>query len=336
VTEGGDHRTPSASSARRSLLLFVVASLAFGTGFVGIKTGLSDIPPLLFAALRYDVGALLLFGYVAARTGDWMPRTRGDVAAVAVAGCFLSGFNAALLFVGQQYVTTGTAAVVFSIVPVLAPLFAVVLLPGTRFDPVGMVGILVGLLGVGIIVGLAAVSAADGRTLLGIVLVAGAAALVAFGSVLLRRIERSISGLGMTAWALAVAALLVHVLSLSAGERPADVVVSTRAVAAVLWVGVPATAVAFPAYYGLIDSAGPVRANLISYTVPLVATVSGGVVLGEAVPLRTALGFAIIVAGFLLVGRRSLAGELRRRRREREAADADREREHPCRNAPRG
>jgi drug/metabolite transporter (DMT)-like permease len=335
ATGGSEVASGRASrGSRRSLWLFVLASLAFGTGFVGIKTGLSDIPPLLFAALRYDVGAAVLLAYVAARGGQWVPRTRDDVAAVAVAGTFLSGLNAALLFLGQQYVTTGTAAVVFSIVPVLGALFAVLLLPGTRVDPVGLVGILLGLFGVTLIVGLSSLSADDGRTVLGVVLVGVSAATVAFGSVLLRRIRRRLPALSMTAWAMAAAAVLVHGLSLAAGERPADAVVSARAVAAVLWVGIPATAVAFPAYYGLIDRAGPMRANLISYTVPVVATVTGAVVLGEAVPPRTAVGFAVIVAGFVLTERRNLAVEVGRLRGPPDPPEAPED--HPCENAPRG
>jgi drug/metabolite transporter (DMT)-like permease len=316
------------------LLLFVLASLGFGSGFIGIKAGLADIPPLLFAALRYDVGAVLLLAYVAWRGGYWRPRSRGDWLAVAVAGVFLSGLNAALLFLGQQHVTTGTAAVMFSIVPVLAPLFALALLPDARFDPVGAVGILLGLSGVVVIAGLSSLPASGDTATLGVALVGSAAVLVAFGSVLLRRVERELPGLALTAWALVLAALLVHGLSLLSGESPADVTPSVVALAAVLWVALPATAVAFPAYYGLIERAGPVRANLISYSVPLVATAAGALVLGEVVPPRTALGFGLIVAGFALVERDSLRLELRRLRGR--PAPPAREEEHVCEPAPRG
>lgn len=308
---GGD-----AGASRRTLLLFAIASLAFGTAFVGIKSGLADVPPLLFAGLRYDIGAAVLLAYVALRREYWRPRTRGDLAAIAVAGVFLSGLNAALLFVGQQYVTSGTAAVLFSVVPVLVPLFALVLLPDSRVDAVGIVGVLVGLAGVTVIVGLSSLSV-GGQATLGVLLVGAAATLAAFGSVLLRRIERSIAALSMTAWALVVAAAVVHSTSLLAGESLADVRWTTNAVASVLWVALPATAVAFPAFYGLIDRAGPLRANLISYTVPLVATVAGAVVLGEAIPPRTAVGFLLIVAGFALVERTSLRAEFRRLQRRR-------------------
>ena len=322
------------TSGRRTLLLFVVASLTFGTAFVGIKAGLADVPPLLFAALRYDIGAVVLLSYVYWRGGYWRPRTRNDLVAVVVAGLFLSGLNAALLFSGQQFLTTGTAAVIFSLVPVLAPLFALALLPEERFDPTGMVGILLGVTGVAVIVGPSSLSAAGESTLLGVLLVGGAAVAAAFGSVLLRRTDRSIPGLGMTAWALLLAAVLVHGLSLLGGESPRDVTPTVRALAAVLWVGLPATAVAFPAYYGLIDRAGPVRANLISYTVPLVATGVGAVVLGEAIAARTVVGFAVVVVGFALVERRNLRDELRRQRGL--PVPPGQSDEHVCESAPRG
>ncbi|WP_101296947.1 DMT family transporter [Halegenticoccus soli] len=329
-----NERESGPESGRRTLLLFVVASVTFGTAFVGIKAGLGDLPPLLFAALRYDIGAAVLLAYVYSRGGYWRPHTRNDLLAVVIAGFFLSGLNAALLFSGQRYLTTGTAAVIFSLVPVLAPLFALALLPEERVDFVGMVGILLGLVGVAVIVGVDSLSATGGRTALGVALVGGAAVAAALGSVLLRRTDRSIPGLGMTAWALVLAAGVVHILSLLVGESPGDVTPTLRALVAVLWVGLPATALAFPAYYGLIDRAGPVRANLISYSVPLVATGVGAVVLGETVPVRTALGFAVIVVGFALVERRNLRYEFRRLRGVPVPPDHDDE--HICESAPRG
>ncbi|KYH24670.1 putative DMT superfamily transporter inner membrane protein [Halalkalicoccus paucihalophilus] len=323
-----------AKSGRRTLLLFIITSLAFGTAFVGIKAGLDDIPPILFAGFRYDIGAVVLLTYVYWRGGYWQPRTRGDLIAVVVAGIFLSGLSATLLFLGQQYLTTGTAAVIFSLVPVLAPLFALVLLPEERFGLVELVGILLGLVGVVIIVGLNSLSNFGNSTVRGVALVGGAAVAIAFGSVLLSRTDRSISGLGMTAWALLLAAGLVHSFSLLMGESPEDITPTIGALIAVLWVGLPATALAFPSYYGLIDRAGPVRANLISYTVPLVATSVGAIALGEVISVRTIFGFVVIVIGFALIERQNIWCEILRLRGL--PAPPEQDDEHICECAPRG
>ena len=71
----------------RDTASFVLLAVLFGGSFVGIKTGLRELPPLLFASLRFDIAAAALVGYVvAANAGStWLPPTRSDLLA-ALAG----------------------------------------------------------------------------------------------------------------------------------------------------------------------------------------------------------------------------------------------------------
>ncbi|WP_254544387.1 DMT family transporter [Halomarina pelagica] len=288
--------------------LFLATALLFGTAFAAIEVGLTVLPPVLFAALRFDVGALVLLGVVAVRGGYWRPLTGADYRAVVVSAVFLVSLNAVLLFVGQQYTTSGAAAVMFSLAPVLSPLFARFLLPDERISAVGALGVLLGLIGVVIVV------APDPSRLLaagavGQALVAVAAVSVAFGSVLLRRIDPGVGSLAMTAWAMALSAALVHVASLALGESPAAVAWTPVALGAVAYLGLFSTAGAFPAYFALIERVGPIRANLVTYAVPVVAAIAGALVLDERIAASTALGFAVVVLGFGLVERDVLAEE---------------------------
>ncbi len=296
---------------RSAALLFVVPALGFGTSFAAIKTGLETLPPLYFASLRFDVGAVLLVSTLLLRRGRrCCPVDRADAAAVAVGGVLLLGLNGALLFLGQRTVTSGAAAVTYSLAPVVAPLLAVVLLD-EPLDAVGVVGTLVALVGVGLVAGVdpAALAAVE----VGQLLVAGAALSVASGSVLLRRVDHGLSNLELVAWSMAVAAVCLHAASLLAGESPpADPALGV--VVAVLWVGVPATALAFPAYFALIARVGPSRANLIAFVIPVVATVVGVVALGETVQPGVVAGFLLIAGAFGLVERSVLRRELRRLR----------------------
>ncbi len=298
---------------RISAVLFVTASVGFGTSFAAIKTGLGSLPPLLFAGLRFDLGAAaLLSALVLWRGRGCLPTTRNDGAAVAVGGVFLLGLNGALLFVGQRTVTSGAAAVTYSLAPVTAPLFAAVLLD-ERVDPVAVVGTLVALVGVGFVAGVnpAALAAVNAGQLF----VAGAALSVAVGSVLLRGIETDLDSVEVTAWAMVVAAVGLHLGSVALGETVARATLADPGwtlLLAVVWTGLPATAVAFPAYFGLIARVGPSRANLVAFVAPVVATVTGVVVLGERIPLRTVVGFLLIATAFAVVERATLRAELRR------------------------
>ncbi|MFC6726380.1 DMT family transporter, partial [Halobium palmae] len=121
-------------STRRTVVLFVLASLLFGGTFVGAKAGLDYFPPLLFVAFRFDVAAVVLLSYAAVTSdpGELFPRTRGDWGGVLATGVLVIGLANALLFVGQQYATSAVASVVFSLNPVLTPVFAALLLADER------------------------------------------------------------------------------------------------------------------------------------------------------------------------------------------------------------
>jgi drug/metabolite transporter (DMT)-like permease len=112
-----------------------------------------------------------------------------------------------------------------------------------------------------------------------------------------------------------IGAVANHGFSLAAGDpTPLSLAWSPAVVLAVAYVGVVSTAIAFPAYFTLIDSIGAVRANLVAYAVPVVAAVAGAVVLGEAVVAATVLGFLVVAAGFAVVEAETLVADLRRAR----------------------
>jgi drug/metabolite transporter (DMT)-like permease len=321
----------------RDALLFVLLAVLFGGSFVAIKTGLRELPPVLFAGLRFDVAAVVLLAYVAVRRppAAWLPRTRGDWLGIAVAALFLIALNNGLLFLGQARTTPATASVMYGLNPILAPVFAWWLL-GDRLSAVGAAGIGVALAGVVLIVQPSPGSIADAGAV-GQVLVLGAAAAVALGSVLLQRVAPRMDSLPLTAWAMAAGAVLLHATSLAVGESPAAVAdVGPVTVLSVLAIGIPSTAVAYAIYFGLIARVGPVRANLVAYVVPVFAALSGWLLLGAAVSAWTAVGFLVVVVGFALVERDTLRAELvRLRRRARdtppqEARDGTEQLDAPC------
>jgi drug/metabolite transporter (DMT)-like permease len=291
----------------RPAALFVLLAALFGGAFTAIETGLRELPPVLFAGLRFDLAAVALLAYVAIRypREAWLPRTRGDVAGVAVAAALLVVANNALLFVGQTSTTPAVASVMYGLNPVLAPVLAWWLL-GDRLSRTGALGVGVALAGVVLVVRPSPTALADAATV-GQFLVLGAAAAVALGSVLLQRVAPRMESVPLTAWAMAVGAVGLHAASLAAGESPGAVLaVGPATVASVLVVAVPSTAVAYAVYFHLIGRIGSVRANLVAYAVPVFAALTGWLVAGTTVSASTVVGFLVIAAGFGLLERETL------------------------------
>jgi len=288
--------------SKRTAAAFLAASLFFGGTFVAAKGGLAYFPPLLFVALRFDIAAVVLaLAVLATRPlADVLPRTRGDVGAILAAGGLSIGLTNAFLFVGQGSVTSAVGAVVFSLNPILTPLFAALLLAEERLSRRAAAGLAIGLVGVAVALHPDPTSFLAGGT--GKLLILGGAASAALGSVLIRRADADLDSTARTVWAFPVGALLTHALAAAAGEGMGHIAWSGPAAVALGYVGIFAGAVAFIAYFDILDAAGPNRANLVFYVIPLVATVGGAVVLGEAMSALTLVGFLVVFVGFAVIG----------------------------------
>ncbi|QLG48513.1 DMT family transporter [Natrinema halophilum] len=320
--------------SRRSLAFFVFSSLFFGGTFVAAKAGLAYFPPLLFVALRFDVAAVVMLAYVGwtSTRAELLPRTCGDVVGILATGVLAIGLTNALLFVGQQYVTSAVASIVYSLNPIMTPVFAAALLSDERLSPRGAVGMTLGLLGVGLVVSPDPANLLGGAVGKGILFVGAVSA--ALGSVLIRRAESDLSSTVRVAWGLPFAAALSHLLARLGGESPAAIEWTPEAVLALGYVSIFAGVFAYIAYFGLIDTAGAIRANLIFYVVPVVSTLGGWALLGETIEALAIAGFLLIFAGFVVLGSKSIdiGSFVARVRRRAPIVDED----SPVRDEPRG
>ncbi|WP_331235809.1 DMT family transporter [Natronorarus salvus] len=296
-------------SGHRTAVLFLTLAVIWGVAFAAISAGLAYLPPVLFAAIRYDVAGVLVLAYAAWRVEYWRPRTRADLLSVLVGGTVIIAAYNALLFVGQQSVTAAVAAVVIATNPILATGFARGLLPAERLSLPGIVGLLIGLLGVGF------VARPDPSNLLasdvvGTLFVLGAAVSVALGSVLVQRLDPAISTEGMTGWSNLLGALCLHLVSLGLpGESVAAAVWSVEALFALAYLAILASAVGYLIYFELLSRVGSIQVTLISYATPVFAALGGYVWVGETIDLATVGGFSLICVGFALVKRRAIRAE---------------------------
>jgi len=180
----------------------------WGSAFMAaIKAGLTYFPPVLFAALRYDVAGVVMLAYAAYVVDDPIPRGRDEWTTVAVGATLIIAAYHAFLFIGESdpAVTSAVAAVIVSLSPVLTTVFARAFLP-RRLTLVGV--------GLGLVVGLAGavvLAAPDPSNLTGggtvaKLLVLLAAASFALGSVLTRASDDDLPIETMEAWSMLLGA----------------------------------------------------------------------------------------------------------------------------------
>jgi drug/metabolite transporter (DMT)-like permease len=293
----------------RNAILFVVLAAVWGSAFTAIRAGLEYFPPVLFAALRYDLAGVIMLGYAVYATDRWRPRDRAEWVIVAIGGVFLIAAYHAFLFVGEQGTTSAAAAVVVSLSPVLTTGFARVLLPEERLTTLGLIGLAVGFVGVAVLSNPDPDNLATTRTVsLGLVFLAAVS--FALGSVLTRRVEGELPIETMEAWSMCLGAVLMHGVSLGLGESVQSVEWTTEGLIALGYLSLAASAAGFLIYFDLLDRLGPIEINLVSYAAPFAAAVTGVVFLGETPTVFTVVGFGLICGGFVLIKREAIREEL--------------------------
>jgi drug/metabolite transporter (DMT)-like permease len=268
---------------------------------------------VLFAAIRYDVAGVVMLGYAWLVADDPLPRGRDEWTVVLVGATLIIAAYHALLFVGESdpAVTSAVASVIVGLSPVLTTVFARVLLPAERLTPLGVVGLLVGLVGAVVLAAPDPANLTAGGTVAKFLVLCAATAF-ALGSVITRALDTDLEIETMEAWAMLLGAGLMHLAAAAIGESPATIAWTTEAVLALGYLAVVASGAGYLLYFRLLDQLGPIEINLVSYVAPVFAALSGWVILGEGIEPNTVAGFVLVCAGFAIVKRTAIRTELQR------------------------
>ena len=107
--------------ARRDLAFLVLINLIWGLNYIASKVGVSQVPPLIFTALRFTSLALILAPFI-----RWH---RGKMGSLVVAAVFAGGLHFSLLLVGLQLAhTVSTVAIAGQLGVPFATLMSIVML----------------------------------------------------------------------------------------------------------------------------------------------------------------------------------------------------------------
>lgn len=285
----------------KDILLLILLGIIWGISFMAIKAGLTHLDPIWFAALRYDIAALVMLLFVLPKgIRTLLPVGAAQWKALIVSAALnVMGYHA-FLFWGEQYTTSAVAAVVISLNPIAAMVVARAALPGERVGAMGLVGLLTGILGIIVLVGLKPGELLDARGI-GELVVFGAVVSWALGAVYVKKTHHGMPVLQFTVGQMFLGALMLHALSLGMEGLHPKTGFTAASIAGLLYLSVLASGLGFLIYFTLLERIGPIRSSLVSYIAPAAAAVAGWVVLGESLEMRTVFAFLLIIAGFRLV-----------------------------------
>jgi drug/metabolite transporter (DMT)-like permease len=250
--------------------------------------------------------AALILNTVIRLTGRKMPGDCRSWVAFFVMGLLNNIIPFCLIVWSQTHITSGLAAILNASTPLLTVIVAHICTDDEKMTGNRLAGVLIGILGVVVMIGPAALGGL-GTNVTAQLAVVVAALSYAFAAIYGRRFSRMGIAPIITATGQVTAAALALLPVALLVEHPWALPMPGLAVqGAVVGQAVLSTALAYILYFRILATAGATNLLLVTFLMPVSAIVLGIAVLGERLSLRHFIGMALIGAGLAAIDGRLL------------------------------
>ena len=283
----------------KARLVWLVLCGIWGSTWLFIKIGLEDLPPITFAGIRFVISCAILFPLIRARNIP-LPGKSRDWLLLLITGVMSFTLNYGLVFWGEQYITSGLAAVLQATLPAFGLVFAHFHLPGERMTWAKTVGVVLGVFGVAVVFS-NQLAIAGGRALAGCIALVLSALFAAYSNVLVKAYGKHLEPAILAAGQMFFGLIPLMLVGIFLEGNPLAFRWTTMALVSLVYLAVVGSVIAFLLYYWLVHNMDVTKSMLIALVTPVVAVVLGMVVLGEELNWRTIVGGLMIMAGIGLI-----------------------------------
>src|SRR5947207_514784 len=298
----------------KARIVWLILCGIWGSTWLFIKIGLADLPPMTFAGIRFLLAFLILAAMVLARGARW-PRTRAAWMLISIVGVLQFALNYGLVFWGEQYISSGLAAVLQATFPAFGLVIAHFYLPQERMTPSRVFGVLLGVFGVAVIFS-DQLSIAGRLAFLGSIALVLSAVFGSYGNVLVKAYAKDIDPQVLAAGQMIFGFVPLLAIGISTEGNPLHFHWTMMAVISLLYLVVVGSVIAFALYYWLVRNMDVTKTMLIALVTPVVAVILGMMVLHEKLNWRLLAGGACVISGIGLI-------VLRRRHKSVSTSDAE-------------
>ncbi len=278
----------------RAILMGLAFALMWSSAFTSARMIVADAPPLTALSIRFLISGAIGVA-IALALGQSLRAVRGQWRLIVIFGICQNALYLGLNFVAMQWVEASLAAIIASTMPLLVALLGWIFL-GQKVRPLGIAGLVAGMIGVAIIMGS---RYSGGVSLAGILLCGIGALALAIATLTVRGASSGgsvlmVVGLQMFVGAalLAVAAVLTEDWQVNWTPRLGLAFAYTT-----IFPGLVATWI----WFRLVARIGAVRAATYHFLNPFFGVVVASLLLNERLGPLDLIGVAIVAAGILAV-----------------------------------
>ncbi len=278
------------------IAIYCILCLIWSSTWLMIKIGLQGAPPVTGAALRFIIAALIVYAILLKRRIP-LPRTRRFLLLSVFLGFFQMGIPYALVYWGEQYISSGLTAILFSTMPFWVAILARPIL-GDPLTAAKISGICSGIVGVYVIFS-DSISLGGDNSALGVAAVVGSAFLASISSVIVKKYSGPYHPFASLFMPKAVGGLLL-VLWSAFFEDGMTTSLDALTIASILYLGIFGSVVAFALYFWIIKHIDVTILSYQGFVIPILACLLGWIFIGETITIKVMIGAVLILGGIAL------------------------------------
>lgn len=285
------------SKKNLATISYLIVCVVWGSTYLAIRIGVTDMPFLVFAGLRFFTAGVIIL-IVSWLKGWSFPKSRQDYRTLLTAGMMLLFISNGLICWAEQWIESSLTALLVATLPLFMALIETILPRDRRVGWLGWIGLVIGFTGVAFLV--SPQLSVEGPRIPAMLAVLGASLNWAIASIYLQR--RTVAGSMMPNVGIQmVSAGTVFLLIASVFGGISLSGASFGGMAALIYLIVFGSILAYTAFNYMIKALPASKAGTYAYINPVVAVILGALILQEPVTPQTVVSAVIILGGVLLV-----------------------------------
>lgn len=290
------------TTKQKAYIGLVATSIIWGTSWVASKIAVKGgVPGLEVAAIRQFIGGALFVGFFLIR-GEKIPSGK-QMLWLAGMGSLLFVIANGFATVALRYIPSGLAALIAAFYPLSVVIIERIFFRNTKITWVTFVGLLLGITGIGIVFYDNAFHSQPEGYVLGLILSLIAMLSWSIGTIIIARNKVKINAYNATGWQMLLGSFLLMIMTLASGNTMPITAIPASTWLAIAYLVFVSSIVAFVAFIYTMKHLEPAIAALYAYINPIIAILTGSVLMDEKLTIDILIGSVITLIGVFLVNR---------------------------------
>ncbi len=289
----------------KAYIAWIAICIIWGTTYLAIRIGVTDLPPMLFAGSRWITAGLILV-IVQLLIGNKLPPKK-DLKHLAVVGIALLGIANGLVVVAEQWIPSGLAALLITTLPFWMVGFESLLPKGPSFNRFIFIGLVLGLSGVFMMFAKDLQHWIQGSYLIGVLALMGAVIAWSLGSIYSKYKKISVHPMMGASIQMLIAGTLQTLLGIILNEHN-NIHLTQNGILSVAYLAVFGSIFGYASYIYAIQHLPLSLVSTYAYINPIIALVLGWYILNEDLSINILFAAVLIFFGVMIVQRGNSIG----------------------------